>query len=594
MQHNNSKRFKAPSIKKESAQLMQSKALTRLLWPVRKYVIGGCLLALIGSALGLAPYIAVAEITRMIYSLDVVDQQPIWYWVAIGISGAALRLVLLFLSSQLGHTADAEILYNIRVRLVQRLGAIPLGWFRQKGSGAIKKVMTTDLEEMHQLIAHSLREMIGALTVIAVGIGYLWTVNPLMTLISISVLLVMYISFQIAMRSATTHMNRLLIAEGKISTTAVEYADGITVVKTFGVGGRLLARFDEAIKEYADAMQVWVSETKYSSAFSRLFASEATLLGVIVIAGILLINHGILPVAEFLPFLIVGIGLPTSLVPSVHGSQGLRKGRLSASNIESLLTQNIIQEGNYPKNPEEYSVAFHNVSFGYSDHQNAVQDISFHCRQGTVTALVGPSGSGKSTLAHLIPRFYDVGQGSITIGGIDIRQMTSQKLLRSMSLVFQDVVLLRDTVRENIRVANPEASDQDIIAAAKAAYIHEVIIRLPLEYDTVLGTGDSGFSGGERQRLTIARAILSDTPIVVLDEATASLDPDNEILVQQALSSLVKNKTVIMIAHRLYTVTNADQIIVLQAGKIVERGTHSQLLGNRLLYSRMWQAQQAK
>uniref|UniRef100_F4CB51 Xenobiotic-transporting ATPase n=1 Tax=Sphingobacterium sp. (strain 21) TaxID=743722 RepID=F4CB51_SPHS2 len=594
MQQRENNKSETSTSKGKPTELMQAKALNRLLWPVRKYVIGGCLLALVGSAVGLAPYIAIAEIARMIYSLEEVSRQSIWSWVVVGICGAALRLVFLFFSSQLGHTADAEILYNIRVRLVQRLGAIPLGWFRQNGSGAIKKVMTTDLEEMHQLIAHALREMIGALMVVLVGISYLWTVNSLMTLLSISVLFVMYISFKIAMRSATTHMNRLLVAEGKISASAVEYADGITVVKTFGVGGRLLARFDAAIKEYAKAMQVWVSETKYSSAIARLFASEATLLGVIVITGILLINRGILPVAEFLPFLIVGIGLPTSLVPAVHGSQGLRKGRLSASNIENILTQDIIPEGNYPKDPEEYAVAFHNVSFGYSNQQYAVQDISFRCPQGTVTALVGPSGSGKSTLAHLIPRFYDVGKGNITIGGIDIRQMTSEKLLGCMSLVFQDVVLLRDTVRENIRVANPKASEHDIISAAKAAYIHEVIKRLPQGYDTVLGTGSSGLSGGERQRLTIARAILSNAPIVVLDEATASLDPDNEILVQLALSSLVKNKTVIMIAHRLYTVTNADQIIVLQAGKIVEHGTHQQLLNNRSLYFSMWQAQQIK
>lgn len=579
------------TVKIANNQLMRTKTLTQLLWPVKNYLIVGCLLAMLGSALGLAPYVAIAEVAQLIFMDNDISPQDLWRWVGIGIAGVLLRLVLLFYSSRIGHAADAEILHDLRVRIVRRLGAIPLGWFREKGSGAIKKVMTTDLEEMHQLIAHSLRELIGAVTAIVFGIGYLWTVNGRMALVSMAVLLIMYISFRIAMRSATTHMNRLLQAEAKISTSAVEYADGITVVKTFGVGGRLLSRFNDAVSEYTNAMRVWVSETKYSSASARLFASEVTLLGVLTVAGLLLIGNGKLTVADFLPFLIVGIGLPTSLVPAVHGSQGLRKGRLSASNIESVLSQPIIQENDRPQEPQHYAVAYRNVSFAYSRNNDVIHNISFECPQGTVTALVGPSGSGKSTLAHLLPRFYDVREGRITIGGIDIRQLTSEKLLSSMSLVFQDIVLLRDTVRENIRIANPHATDESVIAAAKAAYIHDVVELLPQGYDTVLGAGSSGLSGGERQRLTIARAILSDAPIVVLDEATASLDPDNEILVQQALNSLVKNKTVLMIAHRLYTIRNADQIIVMQEGRVAEKGTHQQLLANQSLYARMWEAQ---
>lgn len=575
----------------QPTKLMSSDALSRLLSPVKGYIIAGCLLAMLASAFGLAPYIAIAEIAVLIFKDPNTASQAVWQWVAIGIAGTFLRMVLLVFSTRLGHIADAEILHKIRIRIVRRLGTIPLGWLRAKGSGVIKKVMTTDLEEMHQLIAHSLREMIGAVTAIAVSIAYLWVVNRQMTLISIAVLLTMYISFRVAMRSATTHMNRLINAETRISTSSVEYADGITVVKTFGAGGRLLSRFDNAVKEYSNAFKVWVSETRYSSAISRMFASEVTLLGVLIITGMLFISKGLLAVADFLPFLIVGIGLPTAIVPAVHGSQGLRKGRLSASNIEEVLLQHVIPESDNPQQRQEYSVAFHNVSFAYCGNNDVIRDISLECPQGTVTALVGRSGSGKSTIAHLLPRFYDVRKGSITIGGIDIRQMSSQKLLSSMSLVFQDIVLLRDTVRENIRIANPDAQDEQVINAAKSAYIHDVIKQLPQGYDTVLGKGNIGLSGGEQQRLTIARAMLSDAPIVVLDEATASLDPDNEVLVQSALSALVKNKTVIMIAHRLYTISNAHQIIVLQEGRIAEKGTHQQLLNNKSLYAKMWEAQ---
>ncbi|MDL5511101.1 ABC transporter ATP-binding protein [Arenibacter sp. M-2] len=575
----------------KKSKLISTGALSRLLSPVRNYVIAGCVLAVLSAALGLVPYIAISEIARLIIKNTGVSYQTIWMWVFIAIIGTAVRLFFLFYSSKLGHIADAEILYKIRVDLVRHLGTIPLGWFKEKGSGAIKKVMTTDLEEMHQLIAHSLREMLAAITTVIVGLSYLFLINWQMTMVSITVLLIMFVSYKIAMRSATVHMDRLLDAEVKISTSAVEYADGITVVKTFGVGGRLLSRFDNAVKEYTNALRVWVLETQYSSAVSRLFASEVTLLGVLVITGLLLIGNGTLLVEDFLPFLIVGIGLPNTLVPAVHGSQGLRKGRLSASNIERILSLQTIDESKNPQKPKAFSICFDKVSFAYSANNDVVRDISFECKQGSITALVGPSGSGKSTLANLIPRFYDVRKGRISIGGIDIKQIGSEHLLGNMSLVFQDVVLLNDTVMENIRITKPDATEEEVQNAAKAAYIHEVIEQLPKGYNTVLGAKNSGLSGGERQRLTIARAILSNAPIVVLDEATASLDPDSEVLVQRALNTLTKHRTVIMIAHRLYTIRNADQIVVLDKGEVVEKGTHQELIKNEALYYKMWRAQ---
>ncbi len=574
----------------KNKDLMGAGALARLLSPVKGYLMASATLAMLGAALGLSPYIAIAEIMKQILKNN--DTEMIWLWLIVGIAGAGLRLALTYWSSRLGHFADAELLHKIRIRIVNRLGAIPLGWFRENGSGAIKKVMTTDLEEMHQLIAHSIREIIGAVTVVFVGIGYLLMINWQMALVSMTVLGIMYLSFRISMRSASTHMDRLLVAETKISTTAVEYADGITVVKTFGVGGRLLSRFGDAVGEYTNAFKDWVSETKFSSAFSRVFASEVTLLSVIATVGLWYVSSGQLAVADLLPFLIVGIGLPTTIVPAVHGSQGLRKGRLCASNIGRVLTQQTIMDPELPLVPQHFNIAFDKVSFAYAGMNDVLREISFECPAGTITALVGPSGSGKSTIAHLLPRFYDVSEGRITVGGVDIRSIASEKLLGSMSLVFQDIVLLKDTVRENIRVALPHATDAQIIYAARTAYIHDVIMDLPQGYDTILGSGTAGLSGGERQRLTIARAILSNAPIVVLDEATASLDPDNEMLVQRALSALVKEKTVLMIAHRLHTIRNAHQIIVLQNGKITERGTHQQLLQNQSLYTRLWEAQQ--
>jgi len=575
-------------------RMIGSDALMRLLRPVRIHLFFCALLSALGVAAGFAPYVAVAEIARIMFSAAeaVAPAAAVWSWVGIGAAGACLRLVLLFASSRLGHYADAELLHDIRVRIVRQLGVMPLGWFRASGSGAVKKRMTNDLEEMHQLIAHAIGEVVGAATAIVISFTYLSFVDWRMTLVTIIVLLLMGISYRIAMRSMNAHMAHLLAAEGRISTSSVEYADGIYVVKAFGTGGRIMERFAAAVREHRQAMRIWVTETRFSTAATRLFGSEMTVLGAVMAAGLGLISAGKLTMAELLPFLIIGIGLPTSLTPAVQGAQGVRKGHVSASNIEDLLSRKPLPEPARPERMNGHRVEFDRVSFTYDGVNQAISDLSAVCEPGTVTALVGPSGAGKSSLANLLPRFYDVSGGAIRIGGVDVRNISSESLLSSMSLVFQEVVLLRDTVTENIRIGRPGASDAEVRAAARAAHIHHVIEQLPQGYDTILGSVNGGLSGGERQRLTIARAILSGAPIVVLDEATASLDPDSETLVQDALAELAVGKTVIVIAHRLHTIKHVDQILVLQEGRLTERGVHDDLLARGGLYARMWQAQQ--
>lgn len=574
--------------------LMSAGALARLLKPVRKKLIFATSLSAIAAAVGLAPYIAIAEIGRLTLSLSdgSYESDTLWFWVTVGLTGASLRLLLTFFSSRIGHYADAEILHDIRLRIVRHLGILPLGWFRYKGSSAAKKVMTNDLEEMHQLIAHSLRETVGAAVAILIGSAYLLVVDWRLGLITISVLVFMFVFYRIAMRSMTLHMSKLLAAEARISSASVEYADGISVVKTFGTGGRMMQRFSKAVDEHTKAMAAWVSETKYSSAIARLLASEMTIFGVVMVSGLLFVRSGSLSMGDLIPFLVVGIGMPTSIVPAIHGSQGLRKGRLSAGNVENLLNRKPLPEPLQFQTMNGYQISFNDVSFAYDGQNMVLKNINLTCEPGTVTALVGPSGAGKSTLANLLPRFYDVTAGSISIGGADIRSIPSNRLLSSMSLVFQDVVLLRDTVAENIRIGKSGATLAEIKDAAQAAQIHHVIEQLPNGYDTVLGSGSSGLSGGERQRLTIARAILSGAPIVILDEATASLDPDSELAVQQALSKLASGKTMIVIAHRLHTIQEADQIIVIDDGQIVETGKHKELIIANGLYSRMWNSQQ--
>lgn len=567
-------------------------ALLRLLAPIRTHLVICAALSCLSAAAGIVPYIAVAEIARLMLDNPTESHTAIWTWVGIGAAGASCWLVLFVQSSRVGHYADAAILHDVRVRIVTHLGKLPLGWFRATGSGKVKRAMTGDLEEMHEVIAHALGQLVGAATVMVVATGYLLFVDVRMAFVVLGVLLLMGIFFRVSMRSMTTHMNRLVAADARISAASVEYADGIQVVKTFGTGGRVLRRFDDAVDEHTQAFAVWVAEVRHSSAASRLFGSEMAILTAVAAVGLALVDHGSLSVADLVAFLVVAIGLPNSILPAVTAAQGVRKGRMGAANIERLLARTPLPEPENPQTPDGHGVEFDHVSFSYDGVTNAVEEISASCPPGQVTAIVGPSGAGKTTLASLLPRFYEVSEGALRIGGVDVRSIPSTKLLASMSLVFQDVALLRDSVAENIRIGRPGASEAEVREAAAAAHIHEVIESLPHGYDTLLDAGGGSLSGGERQRLTIARAILSGAPIVVLDEATAALDADSESAVQEALANLAVGKTVIVIAHRLHTIAGAAQILVLEDGRLIEQGRHGELLAREGLYARMWAAQE--
>ncbi|MFI8269188.1 MULTISPECIES: ABC transporter transmembrane domain-containing protein [Streptomyces] len=338
------------------------------------------------------PYIAVAEIARLMLDNPAHSHTAIWTWVGIGAGGAGVWLVLFVQSSRVGHYADAAILHDVRVRIVTHLGKLPLGWFRAVGSGKVKRAMTGDLEEMHEVIAHALGQLVGATTVMTVATGYLLFVDVRMAFVVLGVLLLMGIFFRVSMRSMTTHMNRLVVADARISAASVEYADGIQVVKTFGTGGRVLRRFDDAVDEHTQAFAAWVAEVRHSSAASRLLGSEMAVLTAVAAVGLVLVDRGSLGVADLVAFLVVAIGLPNSILPAVTAAQGVRKGRMGAANIEQLLARTPLPEPEHPQTPAGHGVEFDRVSFSYDGVTNAVENISAVCPPGRVTAIVGPSG----------------------------------------------------------------------------------------------------------------------------------------------------------------------------------------------------------
>jgi ATP-binding cassette, subfamily B, bacterial IrtA/YbtP len=371
---------------------------------------------------------------------------------------------------------------------------------------------------------------------------------------------------------------------------------GMPAVKVFGLTVRNFLRFNQSINAYRDiALRI---TRQYKSPYAIFFVILTSLLAFMVPVAILRISGqpGNQALAlTLLVFLVVAPGLSIPVLKLIYLGGSLREIMEGTRRIDTIFDQTPVPEPTKPKPFSGYDVTFDKVHFTYDDQDSATRTealtgISFTAREGRITALVGPSGSGKSTIANLIPRFWDVSAGSITIGGVDVREIGTEKLMESVSFVFQDVHLFYDTIEENIRMGNRQATTDDIETAAKAACCHEFITRLPEGYQTAIGEGGTYLSGGEAQRVAIARAILKNAPILVLDEATAFADPENEVKIQTGLVSLIQGKTVIIIAHRLTTIREADHILVINNGKIVGRGTHETLTAKEGLYWRMWQA----
>lgn len=548
------------------------------------------ILQVIGAVAGLAPLLAVAEVGRALLSPGPLDRAHVWSAVLAGVAGLLVRLLFTAASSGIGHLLDGRVQLAFRRWLAAHLGRVPIGWFSRRGTGELAKVVGEDVSAVHPFIAHTPGELVSAFVVPLVSLVYLFTVDWRLTLITLIPVLLAVALVPLMMTPARQREQREFdAAMGRIADSVVEFVQGIAVVKAFGGAERTHRRFLTATDEFAGTFLRWARGLAPIAAGMQTVLAPPFVLLVVLAGGTVLIAGGGLAPADLLPFLLLGLGLTAPVAALGHGFDDMRAAWRAVGRIKDVLAVEPLPEPARPAAVRGHRLELRDVSFGYDAGRTVLRGVDLVLEPGTTTAIVGPSGSGKSTLVQLLPRFFDPTHGSITLGGVDLRELGSGQLYRTISFVFQDIRLLRASVADNIALAVPRAGRDQVVRAAKLANVHDRILRLPRGYDTVLDE-EAGLSRGEAQRIAIARALLADTPVLVLDEATAFADPQTEQAVRQALASSQGDRTVVVIAHRLETIADADTVVMLDDGAIVERGTPAELLNRNGRFAAFWRS----
>lgn len=543
------------------------------------------LLAVLGEMFGIVPFLMVALLADELYRGTATIQRVLFF------SGIAaicqlIKMLLTWRSSLMSHKISFTILKNIREAITDRMAKVPMGVMLETPTGTFKNLIVDNVAKLEDSMAHFMPELPSNIAAPLCSILLIFILDWRMGLASLITIPLGILFFAAMMRGYGPRMENYMRSANDMNSSLVEYVSGIQVIKAFNRSASSYGKYSKSVNYFHDSTMEWWSQCWFWNAAARAVL-PSTLLGTLPV-GAWLYMEGTLSLPVFLISLVVPLGF---VAPLMKVSEAMEQVSMIKGNLEQvtafLKTPELVRPSE-PVSLGERTYQFEDVHFGYKE-TKVLHGISFQTRPGTMTAIVGPSGSGKSTIAKLMAGFWDVTSGSVRFGGQDIRQIPFEQLMGEISYVAQDNFLFDKSIRENIRMGNPAATDEEVEDAAKAANCHDFIMQLEQGYDTLAGDAGDRLSGGERQRITIARAMLKPSSVVILDEATAYADPENEALIQQAISKLVAGKTLIVVAHRLNTIRNADQILVVANGNIAGRGTQEELLRECPIYQKMWQ-----
>ena len=549
--------------------------------PHRAGFITSVILAVLSVASGMVPYFAVARMVNLLISGE--KNFSIYLaWGAAALIAYLLKSIFHGISTRCSHEATFHVLSELRRAVADKLTRVSMGYLTDTPSGRLKTTMVERVEQMEVPLAHIIPEMTSNLLVPIAIVVYLFLLDWRMALVSLITIPIGMLCYMAQMKEYPKKYGAVVQAGKHMSATTVEYINGIEVIKAFNQSAASYGKFTQAVRQSADLMLDWMKSTQgYSALMMTIW--PAVLIGVLPI-GCVFYRNGSLTAPDFITIAILSLGIVGPLVAAIFLTDDFSKIATITGEIGAVLSEPDLKRPAQRKELHGLDIDLRNVTFAYKDKQ-VLNGVTLNIRQGTTTALVGPSGSGKSTIAKLIASYWDAGGGSITIGGEDVKNLPPEQVMDLIGYVSQDNFLFNVSVRENIRMGRPEATDEEVEAVAKAAGCHEFIMGLDHGYETVVGGAGGHLSGGERQRLSIARAMLKDAPIIILDEATANVDPENEAELQEAVKALTAGKTLVMIAHRMKTVQEADQILVLDQGRIVQQGRHAELMQQGGIYA---------
>lgn len=544
-------------------------------------------IATIAVIAGIIPYVVVSHILTYLLS-GAKDIGLYFRLVVIAFIAYVLKTILYAAALSVSHKATFNVLKNVRLSMINKLPKMPLGEIVNVSSGNLKQIMVDQVESMEKPLAHLLPEMtsniLGSVSILI----YLFFLDWRMALLSLVSIPIGMLFMGIVMKNYSSQYEGSVVVNREMNSAIVEYVNGIEVIKTFNQDQKSYAKYKNKVFANASYFYNWMKSCQLPVSLSKAIA-PTTMITILPLGWLFYIN-GSLSVETFLSVIILSLGIAGPILETMNFVDGLAK---IGTIVDSI---NIILKGKEQLHSEDkvdisqYNIELQNVSFEYEENKEIIHQVDLTIPEKKIVAFVGSSGSGKSTLAKLIAGYWDVHSGNINIGGHNLKEIPLEQLYDMVSFVSQDNFLFNESIRDNIRMGNLNAGDLEVEEIAKKSGCHEFIVKMEKGYDTVVGSSGGHISGGERQRISIARAILKNSPIVIFDEATSYIDPENEIIIKKALTKLIQNKTVIIIAHRLSTITDADQIFVIEDGKIVSQGIHDRLLDNSSIYKKMWEA----